>query len=78
MSNQPTNPDPDRTPGLEAGGGVSPGDTPPGESGESQASLRTPAPKDRQTPTALAVVIGIAVLIGVLFLAWAVVRALEL
>jgi Family of unknown function (DUF6480) len=78
VTNQPTNPEPERTPGLEPGGGVSPGDTPPGESSEPQASIRTPAPKDRQTPTALAVVIGIAVLLGVLFLAWAVVRALEL
>ncbi|HEY8371796.1 MAG TPA: DUF6480 family protein [Pseudonocardiaceae bacterium] len=31
-------PDPDKTPGLEPGGGVAPGDTPPGEASTSGVS----------------------------------------
>ena len=41
----PTNPEPDNTVGLEPGGGVQPGDTPPAASSEPEASedrKRTP------------------------------------
>jgi hypothetical protein len=41
MSTSP-DPDPASTPGLEPGGGVAPGDTPPGESSTSGAGGRDP------------------------------------
>jgi Family of unknown function (DUF6480) len=77
MTDEPTGPDPSRTPGLEPGGGVPPGETPPAAGSESESAIRTPAPKDRQTPAALVVVIGLVVLVGVLFLVWAVVVAIR-
>jgi hypothetical protein len=77
----PSSPDPATTPGLEPGGGVSPGDTPPGEgsmSGTSpdahQAPNQGPVSGNR-TPmiialTALAVVVVmVAVLTGASFFA---------
>lgn len=39
-----TDPDPDNTPGLEAGGAVSPGDTPPASASTSGLSHRQPPP----------------------------------
>ena len=65
----PTSPDPDpeTTPGLEPGGGVAPGDTPPGESSTSGASDRQPATGSRGANWAAYVVIGGAVLVAALF-----------
>ena len=60
--NLPTDPNPDNTPGLEAGGGVNPGDTPPGEASTSGVSHREPKlPSER---TNKAVYVGILVVVG--------------
>jgi hypothetical protein len=57
----PPDPDPERTPGLEPGGGVRPGDTPP-ESG-SVSGLSHPQPMPGKAfPIATTIVIGILVL----------------
>jgi hypothetical protein len=61
MSTPPPDPDPGRTPGLEPGGGVSPGDTPP-ESGN-VSGLSHPQPmRSRAFPIATLIVVGILVL----------------
>jgi hypothetical protein len=61
MSTTPPDPEPDRTPGLEPGGGVSPGDTPP-ESG-SVSGLSHPQPMPgRAFPIVTTVVIGVLAL----------------
>lgn len=70
-----TDPDPADTVGLEPGGGVPPGETPPVSSSTSEGVVHQTAPKEHSTPIALAVVIGFAVLLGILFLVWAVIRA---
>ncbi len=73
-----TDPEPSRTPGLEPGGGVAPGDTPPIADTTSEGAPPTPAPRDRQTPSAIIIVAGAAILVGLLFIAWMVVRVAEL
>ena len=60
-------PDPDSTPGLEPGGSVAPGDTPPGESSTSGASDHQPAPGSRGANWAAYVIIGVTVGFAVLF-----------
>ena len=56
-----SDPDPASTPGLEKGGGVAPGDTPPIESGTS--GLATPEVKGPSRAANLAIPIGIVALI---------------
>ncbi|GIG40177.1 DUF6480 family protein [Cellulomonas phragmiteti] len=65
----PTSPDPDpaTTPGLEAGGGVAPGDTPPGESSTSGAADRQPRTGSRGANWAAYVIIGLVVGFALLF-----------
>ncbi|GGL45430.1 DUF6480 family protein [Nocardia jinanensis] len=64
-------PDPDRTPGLEPGGGVSPGSTPPDTAQTSGLSADEPATRYRFPRTGVvAVVLTIALV--VVFLAVAV------
>ncbi len=65
----PTSPDPDpaNTPGLEPGGSVAPGDTPPGESSTSGASDHQPATGSRGANWAAYVIIGVVVAFAVLF-----------
>lgn len=60
-------PDPDTTPGLEPGGGVSPGDTPPGESSTSWASDQQPATGSRGANWAAYLIIGGVVVVTALF-----------
>jgi hypothetical protein len=52
MTAMPPDPEPDRTPGLEAGGGVRPGDTPP-DSGSTTEGL---SQKQRYPSRALPVI----------------------
>ncbi|MGV0836362.1 DUF6480 family protein [Mycolicibacterium thermoresistibile] len=68
MTALPPDPDPDRTTGLEPGGGVTPGATPPDSAQTSGLSEPQPRPRRRMTPTAVAALIGLAVFV-LLFLA---------
>lgn len=66
-------PDPDETPGLEPGGGVAPGDTPPAESSTSGASDRQPGTAStRANWMAYAVIGAFVVLIGLFFVGYAI------
>jgi hypothetical protein len=75
MTSSPTpDPDPDTSAGLETGGGVPPGETPPGESSMSGAG-----PQETHNPTTgwakvpLTLIIGLAVVVAAFFLAYAIV-----
>jgi len=68
MSTPPSpDPDPSGTPGLEPGGGVAPGDTPPGESSTSGASDRQPGTGSRGANWVAYAVIGVVVAFAALF-----------
>jgi hypothetical protein len=56
-------PDPEDTPGLEPGGGVAPGDTPPGEASATESLAYQAAGPARVLPFAALVAIGIIVLL---------------
>lgn len=60
-------PDPATTPGLEPGGGVAPGDTPPGESSTSGSADRQPPAGSRGGNWAAPVIIGVVVVFALLF-----------
>lgn len=66
MTAKPTDPDPDNTPGLEPGGGVRPGDTPPGEASTSGNTFREPDLPSRRTNKLVYVGILAVVLLAVL------------
>ncbi|MFM9372608.1 DUF6480 family protein [Streptomyces sp. Da 82-17] len=65
-------PGPERTPGLDAGGGVPPGETPPGEAGTS-AGISYPQRELRKgwgaMPIALIVVVTVLVAVGLIAMA---------
>ncbi len=62
MTAKPTDPDPENTPGLEPGSGVTPGDTPPVEASTSGNAHQEPRlPSER---TNKAVYIGILAVVG--------------
>jgi hypothetical protein len=66
-------PDPADTPGLEPGGSVAPGDTPPAESSTSGASDRQPDTGSRGANwAAYAVIGGFLVVVLLLFVGYAV------
>jgi hypothetical protein len=71
MTAQPPDPDPAETPGLEPGGGVPPGSTPPDSAQTSGVSAHEPRPRRTLTPTAIASLIAIALFV-LLFVATAV------
>ncbi|MBD0422855.1 DUF6480 family protein [Streptomyces sp. NPDC052309] len=72
MSYTNPDPDPDRTPGLEPGGGVPPGETPPAES-----SLPEAGPREVHNPpkgwakAPLTLILALVVLVAIGFLAYA-------
>jgi hypothetical protein len=63
MTAEPPDPDPARTPGLEPGGGVAPGATPPESAQTSGLAEPEPRPRRRLTPTAIASLIAIALFV---------------
>ncbi len=76
MTAQPPDPDPARTPGLEPGGGVAPGATPPDSAQTSGLSEPEPRPRRRLTPATVIGLIAIGVFV-LLFLATAILLLLN-
>lgn len=68
MTAIPPDPEPAETPGLEPGGGVPPGSTPPDSDQMSGIGAVESRPRRRWTPTAIVSVIAIAIFL-LLFLA---------
>lgn len=75
MSNQPPDPQPERTPDLEPGGGVPPGSTPPESAQTSGLSAPEPRTSRAFPPTGVVTLVVIALLVLV-FLAVLVVLCL--
>lgn len=69
-------PDPSRTPGLEPGGGVPPGETPPGEASTATGAGPYRPLKRGWARGPLAVILALALVCALFFLAYAVVLAL--
>ena len=63
MTAIPPDPDPRRTPGLEPGGGVPPGSTPPDSAQTSGLGEPEPRPRQKLTPTAVVSLIALAVFV---------------
>jgi hypothetical protein len=72
MTATPPDPDPDRTPGLEPGGGVAPGDTPPETAQTSGVSHRQPMP----SRAGQVVTITLVVIVTILALAFVVAQVM--
>lgn len=76
MTAHPSNPDPVRTPGLQPGGGVPPGTTPPAAPQTSGVAQHQPPATRRFTPSSVLTVIGVG-LFAVVFLAVAVLLVMK-
>lgn len=60
----PPDPDPRDAPGVEQGGGVRPGDTPPDSAQTSATANRDPAAGRNLTPRAVVTFVAIALFVG--------------
>ena len=63
MTAQPPDPDPAQTSGLEPGGGVSPGSTPPDSASTSGLSAPQPRPDRKFSPAVVISLIAIGIFI---------------
>ncbi|PRH79831.1 hypothetical protein C6N75_07455 [Streptomyces solincola] len=73
MSHVNPDPEPERTTGLEAGGGVPPGETPPAESSLPEAGpYETHNPPTGWAKAPLIIILGLAALVAAFFLVYAV------
>ncbi|EYR62910.1 membrane protein [Actinotalea ferrariae CF5-4] len=72
-SPNPADPDPAQTPGLEPGGGVAPGDTPPGESSATPGTTQhqPELPSERTNKIVYGLVIATTVVGALFFLGYA-------
>ncbi|MCV7313792.1 DUF6480 family protein [Mycobacterium paraffinicum] len=77
MTAQPPNPDPVQTPGLEAGGGVPPGSTPPAAPQTAGLGEHQRPPTGRFISSSVLTVIAVCVFV-VVFLAVAVLLVMKL
>ncbi len=77
MTAQPPDPDPTQTLGLEPGGGVTPGTTPPAAPQTSGVAERQPPATRRMTPSAVLTIIGVCVF-AVVFIAIAVLLVMKI
>lgn len=77
MTAQPPDPDPVQTPGLEPGGGVPPGSTPPAAPQTSGAADPYPPNTRRFTPSSVLTVLAVCIF-AVVFLAVAVLLVLKM
>ncbi|WP_082968432.1 DUF6480 family protein [Mycobacterium scrofulaceum] len=77
MTAQPPNPDPVQTPGLEPGGGVPAGTTPPAAPQTAGVGEHQPPATRRFTPSSVLTVIGVCVF-AVVFLAVAVLLVMKM
>jgi hypothetical protein len=77
MTAEPPNPDPDRTPGLEPGGGVTPGTTPPAAAQTSAGAEAQPSTRGRFTPTGVITLVAV-ILLFLIFLTTAVVLIMKI
>ena len=77
MTAQPPDPDPARTPGLEPGGGVAPGELPPDSAQTSGLSEAQPRVRRRYTPTAVVSIVAVSIFV-LLFVAAGVLIVLNL
>jgi hypothetical protein len=77
MTHYSPDPEPERSTGLEPGGGVPPGETPPAESSMPEALPREPhSPTKGWAKAPMAVIIVVTVLVAAFFLAYALVLIL--
>ncbi|WP_285544919.1 DUF6480 family protein [Streptomyces lavendulae] len=76
MSTGNPDPDPRTTPGLEPGGSVPPGETPPGEASTASGAGPYRPLKRGWGKGPLALVIALALLVALFFLAYGIVLAL--
>ena len=73
MSHENPDPSPEETPGLEAGGSVCPGDTPPAESSTPGATDRQPdLPRARANKVVYGVIVAVALLVVVMLVGYVV------
>jgi hypothetical protein len=77
MTSPSPDPDPANTPGLEPGGGVAPGDTPPGESSTSGAAFQEPDLPSRRTNWVVYAIVGSVVGVALLLFVGYVVGLLD-